>query len=100
MQDSENCNKTALLNVTFAKKSMLSLITNTELVIQSKSKFISVTEYVQSIHPEQPHKRVDVHATVELLRQSHVDKFFSRIKDASSLAIFVLTFSCITAQTF
>jgi len=39
MQDSENCNKTAVAQRSFCKKNFdaYSLITNKELVIQSKS---------------------------------------------------------------
>jgi len=78
MQDSENCNKTSVAQRNFCKQNFdaYSLITNTELGIQSKSQglFQLQNMFNQSAHPEQTHKRVDVHATVELLRQSHVDQ--------------------------
>ena len=76
MQDSENCNKTAVAQRNFCKKKFdaYSLLKNMELIIQSKSQslFQSQNMFNQIVHPEQTHKRIDVHATVELLCQSHV----------------------------
>jgi len=78
MQVSENCNKTAVAQRNFCKKNFAAyiLITNKELVIQSNQE-VYFSHRILSVHPEQTHKRIDVHATVELLRQSRVDQVLS-----------------------
>jgi len=71
MQDSENCNKTAVAQHNFCKKNFdaYSLITNTELVIQSKSKVYFSHRICSECPPRaDTQARIDVHATVELLR--------------------------------
>ena len=105
MQDFENCNKTAVAQRNFCQKNFdaYNLITNTELVIQSKSQDLFQSQNnVQSVHPEQTHNRINVHATVELLRQPN--KVLPLINDTITEFINIgnlclVNFSCITAQT-